>query len=182
MPTKQIYVKKEDLVLFEKAEKYGNDNFSKFVIETLREYVKQQEKKVDSQGFSLIDLEVGQFLPEPENISIKRIRGKQIAYHEIHEVGAAPWDRIEAKENIFLTKKGNYVFWSRSCFLDEDQVDENGEYIPQESAQLVVLDHLPDIPEENVVEIEELRISRELLAKAHEAVGDRFGDIEELDV
>ena len=182
MPTKQIYVKKEDLVLFEKAEKYGNDNFSKFVIETLREYVKQQEKKVDSEGFSQIDLEVGRFLPEPESISIKRIRGKQIAYLEIHEVGGAPWDREDSKYSVYLTKKGNYVFWNRSWDLYDEEKDDEGNYIPKEWANILVLSDLPDIPEENSITIEDFWIPRELLVKAHEAVGDKFDDIEELDV
>ena len=181
MPTKQIYVKKEDLDLFEKAEKYGNDNFSKFVMEALREYVKQQEKKVDAEGFSQIDLEVGRFLPLPEKISVKRIRGKQIACHEVHVLGTAPWDE-DSKYSVFLTKKGNYVFWRRSWNTYNEEEDEDGNCIPQETAEFLVLDHLPDIPEEDQIEVEDFMIPRELLMKAHWADFDDDEDIEELDV
>ena len=182
MPTKQIYVKKEDLDLFEKAEKYGNDNFSKFVMEALREYVKQQEKKVDAEGFSQIDLEVGRFLPLPEKISVKRIRGKQIACHEVHESGAAPWDKEDSKYSLFLTKKGNYVFWCHSWNTYNEEQDEDGNYIPTETAEFIVLDQLPDIPAEKGIKIEEFWIPRDLLMKAHIAVDDDDEGIEELDV
>lgn len=178
MPTKQIYVKKEDLALFEKAEKFGNDNFSKFVMEALREYVKQQEKKMDSDGFSQIDLEVGRFLPLPEKIAVKRIRGKQIACHEVHDY----IELEESKYSVYLTKKGNFVFWCRSWNTFNEEQDEEGNYIPQETAEFIVLDQLPDIPEENGIRVEEFWIPRDLLMKAHIAIDDDDEDIEELDV
>ena len=81
MSIKQMYVKNEDLEIYTKDEKYGT-SFANVVVEALREYVKQQERNRDTEGYSPILLEVGRYHPLPTRTSLKSFWGKQIANYE----------------------------------------------------------------------------------------------------
>jgi len=57
MPNKTIYVKDEDLQVFEEAEKLGGDSLSGIIAEALRRFV--ATKKAEQQGMKECNLTVG---------------------------------------------------------------------------------------------------------------------------
>lgn len=67
MPQKTIYVKEENLPLYEKAEKIAGTNISNILAELLRDYVRESEQSFDIHAVCFVDEDaegVPHFYPE----------------------------------------------------------------------------------------------------------------------
>ena len=184
MPTKQIYVKEADLPVYAKAEKYGT-SLANVVVEALREYVKRQEEQLDADGFAQIDLEVGRYLPAPQETTVKRFWGKQIAFFEEHNDSAIPEEFGSVTCSVYLTRKGKFVLWQRSIQMGWD--DENGTWNEDEigeEASLQILDELPTVPNGGgYFELNNMCIPYDLIRQARSAIsGNKIAYVEDLDV
>ena len=186
MPTKQIYVKEADLPIYAKAEKYGT-SLANVVVEALREYVKRQEEQLDADGFAQIDLEVGRYLPAPQETTVKRFWGKQIAFFEEHNDSdsAIPDEYGSVTCSVYLTRKGKFVLWRRSIEMVWD--DEERTYHEdklKEEASLQILDELPTVPtDRGYFDVKGMIVPCGLILQARSAIsGYKIADVEELDI
>jgi len=73
MPNKTIYVKDEDLGLFEEAKKLGGESLSSVIAEALRLFV--TTKRAEQQGMKECNLTVGVLRSQGLNLNTSQRRG-----------------------------------------------------------------------------------------------------------
>ena len=154
MPNKTIYVKDEDVQLFEEAEKLGGDSLSSVIAEALRRFV--ATKKAEQQGMKECNLTVGVLRSQGDDDTRKvRFIGRLLAEAEVLTDQTSPRDRDGRGTDykIYQTQAGRVlVWWKRwtrweggSDFLDyavmdglpgyDDEISGkvHGEHLPPET-------------------------------------------------
>lgn len=139
MPNKTIYVKEEDIELFEKAQRLLGDSLSGAIAEGLRRLVAAKEAEV--RGMKEITLTVG-VVPDTSKV---RFIGRSLAGGQKLTGQTSSKDDRGVNIEIYQTKKGNIlVWWERwsrwedehtwsdyaifSCLPKEDEwLDEGGQ-------------------------------------------------------
>ena len=116
MPQKMIYIREEDLELFEKAQSLAGESLSGVIAEALRQYVKKKE--AEAEGFEEVTLEVGYWPPRGAKETKKiRFTGKSLAWGQKFTGQTGSRDDRGTDYEIYLTKKGKYLLywhqWSR---------------------------------------------------------------------
>lgn len=100
MPNKTIYVRDEDLPIFDRAVEIAGDSLSSVIAEALRRYVEMEEMK--SEGFEEVTVREG----VGDNMRKKKFIGKEISYHDPDPFGKG-FDGTEY--TLYITQKGSYV-------------------------------------------------------------------------
>lgn len=138
MPQKTIYVKEEDLPVFEEAMALGEESLSGIIVESLREYL-DKKKKFEREKKEWI-LEVGEkkvsFIAQlifstivPKYRKIKEIEKESVfmgmAKVEVEKEKTIPkYDKYE----IYLSEKGSYLIWwnvdGEKDYCIVEQIDE----------------------------------------------------------
>lgn len=116
MANKTIYVKDEDLQVFEEAEKLGGDSLSSIIAEALRRFV--ATKKAEQQGMQEYTLEVGVFSDEgADNVRKVRFVGRKLAGQTAYTGQTSSQDDRGTNYAIYQTKAGKIIIhwesWSR---------------------------------------------------------------------
>jgi|LSQX01.2.fsa_nt_gb hypothetical protein len=113
MPNKTIYVKDEDLGLFEEAEKLGGESLSGVIAEALRRFV--DVKRAEQQGMQEHTIEVGIFRDQGADDTRKvRFIGRLLAEDEIY-TGQMSDRRDRGTEfKIYQTKAGKILITWRN--------------------------------------------------------------------
>ena len=133
MPNKTIYVKDEDLSLFEEAEKLGGDSLSAVIAQAVKRFV--QVKRAETQGLEDHTLEVGRASTRGADDTRKiRFVGRKLAGQTAYTGQTSSQDDRGTDYKIYQTKAGKIIVhwrhWSRW--------DGEGS-----SADYAVLDQLP---------------------------------------
>ncbi len=155
MPNKTIYVRDEDVSLFEEAEKLGGDSLSGIIAEALRRFV--ATKKAEQQGMQEYTLSVGILHAQGDDTRKVRFVGRLLAEAEVLTGGQtssrSSRDDRGTDYKIYQTKAGKVlVWWKRwtrweggSDFLDyavmdglpgyDDEISGrvHGEHLPPET-------------------------------------------------
>ena len=141
MPTKQIYLRNEDMALFAEAEQYG-DSMSKVIVEAVRDFVEKKRAERDEEGFTEMEIEVGRFEPEPKDIKITRFVGMFITKgceSEDVDVLQSSW---ESEWVVYRTKKGKFLIYRKHTETGFDPFDQ--EKFENINASYYVLDEWPE--------------------------------------
>lgn len=170
MPNKTIYVKDEDLQVFEEAEKLGGDSLSSIIAEALRRFV--ATKRAEQQGMQEYTLSVGVLHSQGADTRKVRFVGRLLAEAEVLTDQTSPRDRggRGTDYKIYQTQAGRVlVWWKRwtrweggSDFLDYAVMDGLPGYDDEISGK-VHGEHLP--PE---------TLPGSLLQEAAEALGEEL--------
>lgn len=133
MPNKTIYVRDEDLPIFEQAEELGGDSLSAVIAEALRRFV--DVKRAEAQGMKEITLEVGRVNTRGGDDTRKiRFVGRKLAGQTAYTGQTSSQDDRGTDYAIHQTRAGKIIIsWRHwSCW--------DGEGI---STDYAILDQLP---------------------------------------
>ena len=110
MPNKTIYVKDEDLQIFEEAEKLGGDSLSGIIAEALRRFV--DVKKAEAQEMEEYTLKVG-ILRSQGDDDIRKLRfvGRLLASAEVFTGQTSDRRDRGTDYRIYQTKAGKILVW-----------------------------------------------------------------------
>ena len=166
MPNKTIYVKDEDLGLFEEAERLGGDSLSSVIAEALRRFV--ATKKAEQQGMREHALTVGVLRSQgADDVRKVRFVGRLLAEAEVLTGQTSDRRDRGIYYRIYQTRAGKVLVWWEkwSCWEGESDLLE-----------YAVLDALPDYNDEVVGKVHgaiEI-LPGELLQEAAEALGQEL--------
>jgi len=133
VPNKTIYVRDEDLPIFEQAEELGGDSLSAVIAEAVKRFVSAEKAK--AAGFEQFTLEVGRVNSRGAD-DVRKIRfvGRKLAGQTAYTGQTSSQDDRGTDYQIYQTKAGKIIVhwesWSRW--------DGEGS-----SADYAVLDQLP---------------------------------------
>jgi hypothetical protein len=174
MPNKTIYVRDEDVSLFEEAEKLGGDSLSGIIAEALRRFV--AVKRAEQQGMQEYTLSVGILRSQGDDDTRKvRFVGRLLAEAEVLTGQLSDRKDRGTDYKIYQTQAGRVlVWWKRwtrweggSDFLDyavmstlpgyDDEISGkvHGEHLPPETLPGSLLQEAAEALGEELVEFVE---------------------------
>ena len=110
MPNKTIYVKDEDVQLFEEAEKLGGDSLSGVIAEALRRFV--DVKKAEGQGMEEHNLQVGVLRSNGDDDTRKvRFVGRMLSSAEVFTGQTSDRRDRGTYYRIYQTRAGKILAW-----------------------------------------------------------------------
>ena len=166
MPNKTIYVKDEDLNLFEEAEKLGGESLSGVIAEALRRFV--ATKKAEQQGMKEHTLPVGVLRSQGADDTRKvRFVGRLLAEAEVYSGQTSSRDDRGTLYWIYQTRAGKILVWWKNWTKWEREND---------TADYAVLDQLPGYDDEIYGKVLGLieKLPGSLLQEAAEALGEEL--------
>ena len=169
MPNKTIYVKDEDLNLFEEAEKLGGESLSGVIAEALRRFV--ATKRAEQQGMKECNLTAGIIRAQGDN-DIRTIRfvGRLLAEATVYSGQTSDRKDRGTDYKIYQTRAGKILVWWKNWTKWEREND---------TADYAVLDQLPDYNDEVVGKMHgdilgPVELPGSLLQEAAEALGQEL--------
>jgi len=170
MANKTIYVKDEDLQIFEEAEKLGGDSLSSVIAEALRRFV--ATKKAEQQGMQEYTLSVGVLRSQGDDDTRKvRFVGRLLAEAEVltdHQTSSrSSRDDRGTDYKIYQTKAGKVLVWWKRWTRWEGGSD---------LLDYAVFDALPGYDDEVCGKVLDLieKLPGSLLQEAAEALGEEL--------
>ncbi len=138
MPNKTIYVRDEDISLFEEAERLGGDSLSSVIAEALRRFV--ATKRAEQQGMKEYNLTVGVLRSQGADDTRKvRFVGRLLAEAEVLTGQTSSRDDRGTDYRIYQTQGGKILVWWKNWTRWEREND---------TADYAVLDQLPGYDDE----------------------------------
>ena len=166
MPNKTIYVRDEDLQVYEDAEKLGGDSLSSVIAEALRRFV--DVKRAEAQGMDEHHLEVGIFRGSGTS-DLRRVRfvGRQLAAGGKYSGQTSSGDDRGVVYGIYQTRAGKILIWWKHWSRWENEND---------TADYAVKDALPGYDDEvwGKALDSPMDIPGSLLQEAAEALGQEL--------
>lgn len=170
MPNKTIYVKDEDLQIFEEAEKLGGDSLSSIIAEALRRFV--DVKRAELFGMQEHVLHVGVLRSQGAD-DIRQIRfvGRKLAEAEVltdHQTSSrSSRDDRGTDYKIYQTQAGRVLVWWKRWTRWEGGSD---------LLDYAVFDALPGYDDEIYGKVLDLieKLPGSLLQEAAEALGEEL--------
>ena len=169
MPNKTIYVKDEDLQIFEEAEKLGGDSLSGIIAEALRRFV--DVKRAELYGMQEHVLHVGVLRSQGDD-DIRQIRfvGRKLAEADVYTGQTSDRRDRGTVYQIYQTKAGKILIWWKQWTRWERENDY---------ADYAVMDALPSHGDEllgvvHVDSFEPVTLPGSLLQDAAEALGQEL--------
>ena len=170
MPNKTIYVRDEDVSLFEEAEKLGGDSLSSVIAEALRRFV--ATKKAEQQGMQEYTLSVGVLRSQGDDDTRKvRFVGRLLAEAEVltdHQTSSrSSRDDRGTDYKIYQTQAGRVLVWWKRWTRWEGGSD---------LLDYAVFDALPGYDDEVCGKVLDLieKLPGSLLQEAAEALGEEL--------
>lgn len=170
MPNKTIYVKDEDLQIFEEAEKLGGDSLSGIIAEALRRFV--AVKRAEMFGMQEHVLHVGVLCSQGDNDTRKvRFVGRLLAEAEVLTGGQtssrSSRDDRGTDYKIYQTQAGKILVWWKRWTRWEGGSD---------LLDYAVFDALPGYDDEIYGKVLDLieKLPGSLLQEAAEALGEEL--------
>ncbi|MBO8160606.1 MAG: hypothetical protein H0Z24_03135 [Thermosipho sp. (in: Bacteria)] len=122
MPRKTIYVSEEDLPIFEKAEKLGDNSLSAVIAEALKRFV--EVKEAEAKGFSEITLGIRAVKGEmgvPCNLHTVKFIGRELARgcDKSDLLGSRGVDYV-----IYQTRKGKILLYVNQWSMQNGEADK----------------------------------------------------------
>ena len=169
MPNKTIYVREEDVSLFEEAEKLGGDSLSSVIAEALRRFV--ATKKAEQQGMQEHTLPVGVLRSQGADDTRKvRFVGRLLAEAEVFTGQTSDRRDRGTYYRIYQTQAGKILVWWNTWIRWDGEND---------LLDYAVLDALPDYNDEVVGKMHgdilgPVELPGSLLQEAAEALGQEL--------
>jgi EXLDI family protein len=166
MPAKTIYVKEEDLPIFERAEELGGDSLSGIIATSLKRFV--AAKEAEGKGIREHTLTVGVIRPQgADDVQKIRFYGRELASGRTYSGQTSSGDDRGTDYTIYQTETGKIVvYWRRwSKWQGENQV-----------CDYAVLDSLPGYKQPIVGETTEtiVEVPGSLLRDAADTLGQEL--------
>jgi hypothetical protein len=123
MPNKTIYVRAEDVSLFEEAEKLGGDSLSSVIAEALRRFV--ATKRAEQQGMQEHSLSVGVLRSQgADDVRTVRFVGRLLAEAEVFTGQLSDRRDRGTCYRVYQTRAGKILVWWRrwSCWEGESDL------------------------------------------------------------
>jgi|LSQX01.1.fsa_nt_gb hypothetical protein len=169
MPNKTIYVKDEDLQIFEEAEKLGGDSLSGIIAEALRRFV--DVKRAEQQGMQEYTLSVGVLRSQGADTRKVRFVGRLLAEAEVltDQTSSSRSSRDDRGTDykIYQTQAGKILVWWKRWTRWEGGSD---------LLDYAVFDALPGYDDEIYGKVLDLieKLPGSLLQEAAEALGEEL--------
>ena len=166
MPNKTIYVKDEDLSIFEEAEKLGGDSLSAVIAEALKRFV--SVKQAEAQGLKEHTIKVGRIRSCGADDTRKvRFVGRELAAQTVYTGQTSSRDDRGTDYKIYQTQAGRILVWWKRWTRWEGGSD---------FLDYAVLNALPGYDDEVSGKIDDYPISLpgSLLQAAAEALGEEL--------
>ena len=169
MPNKTIYVKDEDLGLFEEAEKLGGDSLSSIIAEALRRFV--DTKRAEQQGMKECNLTAGIIRAQgDDDIRTIRFVGRLLAEATVYSGQTSDRRDRGTCYRVYQTKAGKVLIWWKNWSRWEGESD---------LLDYVVLNTLPGYDDEISGKVHGEHLPPEtlpgsLLQEAAEALGEEL--------
>ena len=169
MPNKTIYVKDEDLQIFEEAEKLGGDSLSSIIAEALRRFV--ATKRAEQQGMQEYTLSVGVLHSQGADTRKVRFVGRLLAEAEVltDQTSSSRSSRDDRGTDykIYQTQAGRVLVWWKRWTRWEGGSD---------LLDYAVFDALPGYDDEIYGKVLDLieKLPGSLLQEAAEALGEEL--------
>ena len=169
MANKTIYVKDEDLQIFEEAERLGGDSLSGIIAEALRRFV--AVKRAELYGMREHALTVGVLRSQgADDVRKVRFVGRKLAEAEVLTGQTSSRDDRGTCYRIYQTKAGKILIWWKQWTRWERENDY---------ADYAVMDALPSHGDEllgvvHVDSFEPVTLPGSLLQDAAEALGQEM--------
>jgi len=135
MATKTIYVKDEDLPIFERARELSDDSLSGMIVEALRRYIKAEEAR--AEGFQEIIIPVSYTKDESHGWRKIRFTGKLLA--EARE------DSPFRDYKVYLTQRGKLILYMVFGPIVQREAEENGESEEDENRLYRIYDSFDEL-------------------------------------
>lgn len=170
MPNKTIYVRDEDLPVFEEAEKLGGDSLSAVIAQAVKRFV--QVKRAEQQGMQEYTLSVGVLRSQGDDDTRKvRFVGRLLAEAEVltdHQTSSrSSRDDRGTDYKIYQTQAGRVLVWWKRWTRWEGGSD---------LLDYAVFDALPGYDDEIYGKVLDLieKLPGSLLQEAAEALGEEL--------
>ena len=169
MPNKTIYVREEDVSLFEEAEKLCGDSLSSVIAEALRRFV--ATKKAEQQGMKEHTLPVGVLRSQgADDVRTVRFVGRLLAEAEVFTGQTSDRRDRGTYYRIYQTQAGKILVWWNTWIRWDGEND---------LLDYAVLDALPDYNDEVVGKMHgdilgPVELPGSLLQEAAEALGQEL--------
>jgi len=169
MPNKTIYVREEDLPVFEEAEKLGGDSLSAVIAQAVKRFV--QVKRAEVQGMKEHALTVGALRSQGADDTRKvRFVGRKLAEADVYHGQTSDRRDRGTVYQIYQTKAGKILVWWKRWSRWEGESD---------LLDYVVMDTLPGYNDEISGKVHGEHLPPEtlpgsLLQEAAEALGEEL--------
>lgn len=165
MANKTIYVKDEDLQIFEEAEKLGGDSLSGIIAEALRRFV--DVKRAEMFGMREHALTVGVLRSQGADTRKVRFVGRMLSSAEVLTGQTSDRKDRGTDYKIYQTQAGKILVWWEKWSRWEGESD---------TADYAVLDQLPGYDDEIYGKVLDLieTLPGSLLQEAAEALGEEL--------
>ena len=165
MPTKQIYLRNEDMALFAEAEQYG-DSMSKVIVEAVRDFVERKRAERDEEGFAEVEIEVGKLEPEPKDIKVVKFSGMFITKLSIKSDFMEFEEKLDEATEwvVYKTKKGKFLVYRKHTEVCEDMDGRHDE----KNASYFILDEWPKNDEAEMLN-EKVALPKWLISKVNQS-------------
>lgn len=169
MPNKTIYVKDEDLQVFEEAEKLGGDSLSAVIAQAVKRFV--QVKRAEQQGMQEYTLSVGVLRSQGADTRKVRFVGRLLAEAEVltDQTSSSRSSRDDRGTDykIYQTQAGKILVWWKRWTRWEGGSD---------LLDYAVFDALPGYDDEIYGKVLDLieKLPGSLLQEAAEALGEEL--------
>ena len=121
MANKTIYVKDEDLQIFEEAEKLGGDSLSSVIAEALRRFV--AVKRAEQQGMQEYTLSVGVLRSQGADTRKVRFVGRLLAEAEVLTGQLSDRKDRGTHYRVYQTQAGRVLVWWQRWSRHEGESD-----------------------------------------------------------
>ena len=160
MPKKNIYIKDDDLPLFERAEQLGGDSLSQVIADTLRRFV--DIKRAEAAGMREVTLETG---INPDDTRKVRFLGRLLAEGKSYHGSTTDRKDRWTETAIYQTRGGKFVIhWAGRTLWEREN----------DTADHAVLSHLPGYDEPVEGEWGVITLPAVMLQQAAEALGQEL--------
>ena len=166
MPNKTIYVREEDLPVFEEAERLGGDSLSSIIAEALRRFV--DVKRAELFGMREHALPVGVLRSQgDDDVRTVRFIGRLLAEADVYHGQTSDRKDRGTDYRVYQTKAGKIRGWGEKGSRWEREND---------TADYAVLDQLPGYDDEIYGKVLDLieTLPGSLLQEAAEALGEEL--------
>lgn len=142
MARKTIYIKDEDLQIFEKAEQIGGDSISAIIAEALEKYIERKEQ--EKMEMTEQELKVGVFGARGDNYEVVKFIGREIAWYEENVGETSQGNDRRLEHRMFQTAKGKLLYFRDFVSLWEREMSKSEYFIVDNLDELKNLDiHVP---------------------------------------
>ena len=143
MARKTIYIKDEDLQIFERAEQIGGESISAIIADALEKYI--EVKELEKTGMGEREIEVGRFGARGDDYDVIKFIGREIAHYQENVGETSSGDDRYLVHTVFQTAKGKLLYYREFVSLWERDTSRREYFVVENIEELKNIDgvHVP---------------------------------------